>query len=363
MKKFLLSLCMVLALIACKEEKKEAQEDAKPTVNIGASLALTGDMAETGQNMKAAMVLALKDEKAKRNLKYDYKILFEDDQFDVKKAVTNWNYFKSVHGLDAIFTFWGPMGNVAADFAQKNKVIHMGCSSSINADKGFYNFNNATKVEEHAKTAADFYKKMGVKNIALIAYQCRETDEFFDELRKKLEERGINIVAEVKPNANDMDLLIPMARVQKLKPDMLNVQLLPPQAGIFAKTKEKLGWDVPVSSLNVLLLSADYFDGAYIFQDNTGTSQFAEHFNKETGLRVIGCTANFYDNVRLIIDAYEHLGDGKTLPTHEEVASYILHNKNFESSFASYEIDEEGHINTPTVTKQLHNGKLVEIEE
>lgn len=365
MKKFILSLMMATALTACGDKKADetAQADTRPVVNLGASLALTGDMAETGQNLKSAMELALKDEEAQQNLKYNYKIHFEDDQYEIKKAVSNWNLFKSLDNVDVIFTFWGAIGKVGADFAEKNKIIHMGCALSQTQAKGLYNFNNASKVEEHATKTADFYKRRGVKNIALIAYQCKETDEFFTALREKLEERGINIVAELKPNPTDTDLTLAMLKVKEKNPDMLNVQLLPPQSAIFAKTKEKLNWDVPVSSLNVLLLSSDYFDGAYIFQDDTGTAEFAKHFVESTGQRVIGCSANFYDNVRLIIDAYEHVGDGKTLPTHEQIAQYILNNKNFNSSFGQYDIDADGHINTPSIVKQLDKGQLKEVSE
>lgn len=364
MKKFLLSLCMVLALAACKDEKKEtAQANSKPVVKIGASLPLSGDMAETGKNLQAAMSLALKDEQAKGNLKYDYQLVFEDDQYDVKKAISNWNLFKSVKDIDAIFTLWGTMGRVASDFAEKNKIIHMSCGLSKTVAKGFYNFNNATKLVTHAEKMADFYQSKGVKKIAVFAYQCVETDELFPVLKEKLKEHGIDIIAEVQINPTDRDLTIPMVKVKELNPDMLHVQLIPPQAGIFAKTLKKLDWNIEIGNLNDLLLSANYFDGAYIFQDDTGTLEFGKHFEEATGQRVIGCSANFYDNVRMIIDAYEHIGDGKTLPTREEVVTYILNNKNFASSFGQYDIDEEGHVNTPSIVKQLEDGKLKEIEE
>lgn len=363
MKKLILSLCVALALTACDNKKETTQTDSKPVIKIGASLPLSGDMAETGKNLQAAMSLALQDEKAKQNLKYNYQLIFEDDQYDVKKALSNWNLFKSVKDIDAIFTLWGTMGRVASDFAEKNKLIHMSCGLSSDVAKGFYNFNNATKPISHAEKIATFYKNKGVKNLALFYYNCAEFDDFLPLFRQKLQEKGINIISETAVNATDMDLTIPMVKVQKLNPDMLHVQLLPPQAGIFAKTLKKLNWNIEIGNLNDLLLSADYFDGAYIFQDDTGTAGFGKHFEKATGQRVIGCSANFYDNVRLIIDAYEHVGDGKTLPAREDAVTYILKNKNFDSSFNQYDIDEEGHINTPSVVKQLQNGKLKEIEE
>jgi len=362
MKKLMLILSFVLSLSACDNSKKE-EAQTKPLVKIAASLPLSGDMAETGQILQSAMLLALQDEHQKQNLKYDYRLFFEDDRYDVKKALSNWNLFNSIHHIDAIFTLWGTMGRVASDFALKNKIIHMSCGLSSDVANGFYNFNNATKPITHAKKIANFYKKKGVKNLALFYYNCAEFDDFLPLFREKLKENGINIISETAVNNTDMDLTIAMAKVKEKNPDMLHVQLIPPQAGIFAKTLKRLNWNIEIGNLNDLLLSADYFDGAYIFQDDTGTSEFAAHFTDKTGLRVIGCTANFYDNVRLIVDAYEHLGDGKTLPTREDVIAYILKNKNFDASFEGFTIDENGHIDSASTVKQLEDGELHIIEE
>ena len=365
MKKWLLSLCMMLALAACDDKKssEQAKVNGKPVVRIGASLPLSGDMAETGKNLQAAMKLALQDEAAKQNLKYEYELIFEDDQYDVKKALSNWNMFKSVKHIDVIMTLWGTMGGVASDFALKNKIIHMSCGLSSTVAQGFYNFNNAAKIETHVAKMVDFYKSKGVKDLGIVAYQCAEIDEFIPVLKQKLEENGINVVSELKVNSTDMDLTIPLAKMKEHNPDMLHVQLIPPQAGIFAKTLKKLEWNIEIGSLNDLLLSAEFFDGAYIFQDDTGTEEFIKHFEEATGQRVIGCTANFYDNVRLVIDAYEGMGDGYKAPGHEEITSYILHDYDFKSSFKEFYIDDNGHINTSSIVKQLKDGQLIDVDE
>ena len=50
---------MVLALIACKDEKKEtAQANTKPVVKVGVSLPLTGDSANVGEAVKASINMA-----------------------------------------------------------------------------------------------------------------------------------------------------------------------------------------------------------------------------------------------------------------------------------------------------------------
>ena len=90
MKKWLLSLCVVLALVACKDEKKEsAQTETKPVVKIGITLPLTGDMGSIGQVMKGAATLAQMDIEEKA-LRYRYQFIIEDNAFESKKkAVIN----------------------------------------------------------------------------------------------------------------------------------------------------------------------------------------------------------------------------------------------------------------------------------
>ena len=94
MKKLILSLLTIAALTACGDKaENEVQEGTKPVIKIGATLPLTGDLAYAGQNMKAAMELSLKDIQKKEKLKYDYQLVFEDDGYELKKALQNLNRF------------------------------------------------------------------------------------------------------------------------------------------------------------------------------------------------------------------------------------------------------------------------------
>ena len=73
MRKLLITLCAALALVACGEEKSN-----KPVVRIGATLPLTGSLAETAVSAQAAMNMALKKWESV-DTKYKYEILFEND--------------------------------------------------------------------------------------------------------------------------------------------------------------------------------------------------------------------------------------------------------------------------------------------
>ena len=54
MKKWLLSLCMVLALVACDDKKETAQTDARHVVKIGVLYPMSGDAAAFGDSAKKA---------------------------------------------------------------------------------------------------------------------------------------------------------------------------------------------------------------------------------------------------------------------------------------------------------------------
>ena len=56
MKKLLISVLAALSLVACSEEKSD-----KPTITIGASLPLSGDLSMYGNALKKSLDLALKD--------------------------------------------------------------------------------------------------------------------------------------------------------------------------------------------------------------------------------------------------------------------------------------------------------------
>ena len=60
MKKYLLGLCLVLALVGCGEKKEAPKDVEKPTIKIGAQLPLSGEYARIGAaNQQAIIIMRL----------------------------------------------------------------------------------------------------------------------------------------------------------------------------------------------------------------------------------------------------------------------------------------------------------------
>ena len=106
MKKWLLSLCMVLALVACKEEKKEeVQVATRPVVKIGVSLPLTGDIAYMGQALKGAVQVAEQQLNESSGLKNKYEFIIEDNGYNTKTVIAINNKFVYADKVNAIVDF------------------------------------------------------------------------------------------------------------------------------------------------------------------------------------------------------------------------------------------------------------------
>ena len=90
MRKWLLALCMILALMACKEEKKEsAQVKAKPVVRFAALYPLSGDGAQYGETAQKVAKMFFDDFNQKNpQAKYDYQVIFEDVQWSAAKTAS-----------------------------------------------------------------------------------------------------------------------------------------------------------------------------------------------------------------------------------------------------------------------------------
>ena len=127
MKRFLASLCMVLALVACKEEKIQAEVKAKPVVKIGVSLPLTGNLAYIAEGAKNALQMVL-EKWQKKETKYQYEIVFEDDMLKPQQAVLNAHKFIDIDKANVIVSVFGVVDRPIDDIANQSKIISLSCS-------------------------------------------------------------------------------------------------------------------------------------------------------------------------------------------------------------------------------------------
>lgn len=118
---------------------------SKPVIKIGATLPLTGDAAEAGQAVKAGLEMTLENLK-KKNLKYDYVLIYEDNQMNGHKTATTTNKLIMVDNVHVIMTMWGLMSNVAANITKDKNILGLYCAYGERPTVGEYNFKALAQI-------------------------------------------------------------------------------------------------------------------------------------------------------------------------------------------------------------------------
>ncbi len=366
MRKWLLILCMVLALVACKEENKQAKVEAKPVIKIGASLPLTGSFAESGLLSKESALMALEKWKNK-DTKFDYQLFVEDDSADPKKAVLNAQNFISLKKVQAVITMFGIVDRPVDDIANEHKVISLSCSYG-KTDVLYYSANICVQNRQVAETLIPKLKKENIKRVALVMANTivsRAVGDYFAELLPK---EGFEVVAYEKYNMDTRDMRMSILAMEEKKPDYYLTFATRPLTDIFVKQLKETVGKRNVSSfgsfpeMDPTLLPL--VENLWTIYTIAGTEDFEKAFTDKTHHVLKNCSANTYDNLDVLIWAFENTPVKKdhVVPDTADVIAKIKSIKNWQG--ATGNISFENGIASPKAELRMYqNGQWVRIEE
>ena len=359
MKKWLLSLCMVLALIACKDEKKnEVKAEAKPVVKIGITLPLTGDMGSIGQVMKGAVALAQKDIEQK-NLRYRYQFIIEDNAFESKKTAVINQKFISLDKVDAIIDFASKIGLVTTPVAEESKVIHISaCASDSKVADGKYNFIHWTQPQGEAERLVEKIIEDKLSNIAIFTQVDQATIEIADTIKQKLAENNVKF-KEFRTNPGEKDVSLMLNIAKENNPELYVVLEYSPTLDIILKRLKEVSDNIPVTSIETFSFLDDkssvegqwFVDAAEVNKDNY--ERFTS-YNKSDNLFGVG---NMYDAIMLLVQSFESAKDKDSAV--EELSKI----KTYKGVVGNLQQDENGIFNSKAIVKRIVDGKPVTIEE
>lgn len=349
-----------LVLIGVREVRNRHLPTAadKPTVKIGISLPLTGAVSYVGQPAKQAAFLALSKHK---NTKFNYKLIFEDDQLSLKKASMAGNKLFNMDKVNAAVSIWAVTSSVFKDLAVKNDIIHMTCSWGRGYSDGVNNFNNTTSDIRQAKKLVEIFKRKGVKKIGYV-YQASKGDlEVKETVFNELAKAGIDVVYAEEFNFGNRDYRMFLSKIADKPVDMMAVILIPEDMYNFVKQKTEMGNTTPMTTIDYFSTFADKsaVEGLPFVSSSQGTEKFAGEFAKISKAQLGQCIANTYDNVDLIIHAFETAAaeEGK-LPSREAVVEVLRSIKNRDGALGKLSVLPNGHIDSVAYIAVIKNGKL-----
>ena len=345
-----LMLAAAFTLSACDNKKDTtADNNDKPTIKIGAVLPLSGNSAFAGIAARAGLEMILDKEKAK-GLKYDYKLIFEDNAAESMKAANSTNKLIHVDKVDALLSIWHPVSGVMANIANKNKITSMSCSWADDTLIGDYSFNAIATHEDTVDLLIKELKKNNVRKVATLMDPAGEPS--FRVMKEKFPQAGIELVYSEFVNYGQRDYKMEITKANDRKPDMYIIAGFPPLHVIFTKQLNEITGRNNVTGVDAFSDMSEeerrMVEGLWYIDSNVnGNEQFAKDILKEKGVHTESCAGNTATNLQILINAFENapLQGDEIIPASESVVKYIKSNiVNFDTVSDKVTVSEDGLI-------------------
>ena len=359
MKKWLLSLCVVLALVACKDEKKEStQTDSRPVVKIGVMLPMSGEIAEFGENCRHAVELASEDHK---DSPIKFEVILEDDAFTPSRAAMIANKFISVDKVDAIVSSFSPIGSAVSPIADKAKVLHISLSNAANIAEGELNFTDWQLLDIAAKKLVDYLVSQNAKRVVSFNMERVGNEEMRVKTNHFLDEHGITYKDfYFTPDNRDFSLMIQKAL--SFQADYWILNSYSPGQDILRKEMidHKIG--IPVVNIQCMGMSNNLqlFENQAFVDAPDGGKKFRERMAQRTSSKALNIPAYAYDIVNLIMQANEDFyAKNNRIANDYELAETLKATKFYQGTVGELEVQDNGVIKSPSVMKKIINGEAI----
>lgn len=334
----------------------------KGAIKIGVIAPLTGNLAFVGEGYRDAFLLAKENSK---NTKYNYELIFEDDQMDPAKTATALQKLISIDKVNAVVSFASGPANVISPLAGQNKIIHFGIATDPSAANGEYNFMHWTPPSEEAKTFVAELQERGIKRLGIFVTNQQGVLATVAAIKERLKGTDIEIVTEQKFNMDERDF---RSLIAKAKPGGAEIYLLetfPPQLELLTKQIKEAQISTPLTCIELVESSDEamkLFEGYWYVNSADSTTEFNKKFEVKYNKTPPPAAANGYDIFNMLVAAHEEAGKYEK-PTPEKVVEALNQIKDFDGALGKLSMGPDGIIFSQAVVRMIKNGKPISIND
>lgn len=309
---------------------------AKETIKLGAILPLTGTLANIGEGMRDAMLLAVEEvNKAGGVNGKEIELFIEDTGCDPANAVPAVNKLISINRVIAIA---GPTCSgesfATAPMINENKIVTVSPSATnarLTTEGGDYWFRISPSDALQGKLAAKYAREtLGARRAAVLYLNNDWAVGLRDVFKAGFVERGGEIAAEESMEADTTDVRTQVTKIRSLNADIIYMPCFPKECAVALRQLSELG-------VRAKVLGADGADdpktlaeiGAaaegFIITVPSGAgeafnSRFRDRYGKDAG----AYAAQSYDAVMLLADALKNAGEsGEAMKNYLYTVQYI----------------------------------------
>ena len=356
MKKLILSLCCVLALVACKD-KQQATPDTKPIIKIGAILPLSGDLAIWGNAEKNGLLLA--QQKLSADTKNQYQLIIEDSANANKNIQHLAQKLLTIDKVDALITMFDPAANIVGPIASANRVLHFGQSWFPKYVGDKYNYNVYADMNDEAALIAEHLAQKHIKKVYLFTVNQTGFIGGTEILKQMLAEKNI-AYQETFSNFGQRDFKTDIVKAKSFDAEAYVIGGFAPEADILASQLKQLngnniiitGLDLGLNIANRQLYEASVFASPAL-PDAGFITEYQTRFGDQNFMfgGVVG-----YISFNAIVYAFENA-------TKENVADFLLQSSNVPTIFNRQIVKDNGMIFMPSDLLTITDGKILSFEE
>ncbi len=362
----ILGIILVATIIVARFSAINGQSSDK-IIKIGVVLPLTGSQAFAGESMKNSLIIAQKDLEDKQNLgkavKYQYKLIFEDDAFDAKTAANAAQKLISVDKVDAIIDAYAPIGNVISPIAENNKIVHIGVAFDPKIAVGEYNFLLFTTPDTAAKTFLAELQKKGIHRLGIIKVNNQGILSVDSALAKYAHDYNIEIVSNEMFQPGQRDFRDLIVKSSKTNAEIYALLALSPEIEVLSKQMSDLGLHNQTTVIYFEVVpNKSVFEGLWSVGYGKISDDWNNEYRKTYGSDPGFGAANVYDAFNVIVAASESSDDASRKPKTEYIANQIQGMSEFDGVLGILHINSDGIIDTPASIKVIKNGKMVVVE-
>ena len=363
MRKWLLSLCMILALIACKEDKKTAANE-KPVVKIGVLYPLSGDAAFFGDSAKKAAHLFFKEFDSQK-AKYNYELVWEDSQSSPAKAVMAARKLMDYDHVDIIYDMYSGVAVAVSPIANEKKTLHLTFAQDRAISTGFYNWRVVTSDKKTGEKMISALKERKLYNLVGVVENTAGTLSLYNGFANLAEtdnEIDLQTMA-VNPGEHDFNLLL--QKIKAMKPDALVVTLHAPEIDIFMRQAKNNEFDIPIVGVQsfTFLKDKSLAEGSWYVDVAMADKDFLQRYKADSGDDITNFAENFYTLLQVTTTVYESY-DKEDKPTHEEFIQQIPVVNGLATPIGKLVIDkEEQNVDSEASVRAIKNGIVEAIDE
>ena len=241
-------------------------------LKIGLSVPLTGPLQEYGVAVKNAFSLAASDLGVS-----GYELIYEDNQFEGKSALTNFKALTEVKKVDLIYLWGEPCLYAVSPLSDLKKIPIFSMSVDKRAAKGHpYVFRTVNPSQDFIAKVFEFLRSsnLNTKSFKKLGVILTE-DPYFEGLLLELKSQalaGEEIIEIAKVPGSQMDLKTEILKAKSSNLDALAIYLSPGQVSSAYRNMRNIKYVVPT-------MGTDVFESANEVKDSQGSMIGARYHN------------------------------------------------------------------------------------